>query len=115
MTTTKSLWRQVAVPTEHGGWSLTAEPVVLGLIVAWSGSGLALGLAAMLAFVARTPLKIVLVDRWRNRWLDRTRLAAWIAAGELALIATLAVVAATGADNNRFWIPLAVAAPLDRD
>ena len=29
-------WRQVAVPSEHGGWSLTAEPVVLGLVVAWS-------------------------------------------------------------------------------
>lgn len=33
------LWRQVAVPSEHGGWSLTAEPVVLGLVVAWSWPG----------------------------------------------------------------------------
>ncbi|MGI9616377.1 MAG: YwiC-like family protein, partial [Acidimicrobiales bacterium] len=74
-----SSWRQVAVPTEHGGWSLTAEPVLLGLLVAWSWPGLALGLAAMLAFVARTPLKVVLVDRWRNRWLDRSRVAAAIA------------------------------------
>ena len=72
---TVALWRQVAVPSEHGGWSLTAEPVVLGLVVAWSWPGLALGLAAMLAFVARTPVKFVLVDRWRHRWLDRSRLA----------------------------------------
>ena len=72
-------WRQVAIPTEHGGWSLTAEPVVLGLLVAWSWPGAALGVAAMLAFVARTPLKLGLVDRWRHRWLDRSRLALRIA------------------------------------
>ena len=107
----RALWRQVAVPSEHGGWSLTAEPVVLGLVVAWSWPGLALGLAAMLAFVARTPVKIVLVDRWRHRWLDRSRLAARIAAVELVMIGLLAALAATGAVDARFWVPLAVAAP----
>lgn len=39
-------------------------------------SGAALGLAAFFAFVVRTPLKVVLVDRWRHRWLPRTGLAA---------------------------------------
>ena len=107
-----SLWRQVAVPTEHGGWSLTGEPVILGLMVAWSWQGLALGLAAMLAFVARTPLKVVLVDRWRHRWLDRSRLAARIAAVELALIVGLGLWAAAGASNGWFWVPVAVAVPL---
>ena len=107
----RPLWRQVAVPSEHGGWSLTAEPVVLGLVVAWSWPGLALGLAAMLAFVARTPVKIVLVDRWRHRWLDRSRLAARIAAVELVMIGLFAALAATGAVDARFWVPLAVAAP----
>ena len=105
-------WRQVAVPTEHGGWFLTAEPVVLGLIVAWSWPGLALGVAAMLAFVARTALKVVLVDRWRHRWLDRSRLAARIAAAELAVIAVLGAWVVAGASNGWFWVPLAVAAPL---
>lgn len=107
----RSLWRQVAVPSEHGGWSLTAEPVVLGLVVAWSWPGLALGVAAMLAFVARTPVKVVLVDRWRHRWLDRSRLAARIAAAELAAIGVLAALAAAGAVDRRFWVPLAVVAP----
>lgn len=105
-------WRRVAVPTEHGGWSLTAEPVILGLVVAWSWAGLALGLAAMLAFVARTPVKVVLVDRWRHRWLDRSRLAARIAAVELAAIAVLAGLASYGAADRSFLVPLAVAAPL---
>lgn len=109
--TSRPLWRQVAVPSEHGGWSLTTEPVVLGLVVAWSWPGLALGLAAMTAFVARTPVKVVLVDRWRHRWLDRSRLAARIATVELMAIAVLAVLAATGAVDRWFWVPLVVAAP----
>lgn len=104
-------WKSVALPTEHGGWSLTAEPALLGLIVAFSGAGLALSLAAMLAFVARTPLKVVLIDRWRNRWLDRTGLALRIAVVEIVLLIVLAVIAAVFADGP-FWIPLAIAAPL---
>ena len=103
-------WWSVALPSEHGGWSLTAEPALLGLLVAWSTPGLALGLAAMIAFLARTPVKLVLVDRFRHRWLPRTRLAAQIAAVEVALLAVLIAYAASAAAS--FWLPLAVAAPL---
>ena len=66
-------WRTVAMPTEHGGWGLTLEPVLLGLIVAWSGAGAALGVAAFAAFLLRTPAKLVAVDIRRDRWLDRSR------------------------------------------
>jgi hypothetical protein len=107
----RSMLRSVAMPTEHGGWSLTLEPVLLALLVAWSWPGFALGLAAMLAFVARTPVKVVLVDRWRHRWLDRTRLAARVAAVELIALVMLVMFAAFTADG-RFWIPFVVAAPL---
>jgi hypothetical protein len=107
----RSMLRSVAMPTEHGGWSLTLEPVLLALLVAWSWPGFALGLAAMLAFVARTPVKVVLVDRWRHRWLDRTRLAAQVAAVELIAVAMLVAIAAFTADG-RFWVPFVVAAPL---
>jgi hypothetical protein len=103
--------RSVAMPTEHGGWSLTLEPIFLGLLVAWSWPGLALGSAAMLAFLARTPLKLVLVDQWRGRWLERTSLAARVAAVELLVLVVLVVVATLGADA-RFWLPLLAAAPL---
>jgi len=103
--------RSVAVPSEHGGWSLTGEPGLLGLLVVWSWPGLALALAAMLAFLARTPLKLVLVDRWRHRWLPRTSLALRVAAIELVLFALLLAYAFSEAPS-KFWIPLAVAAPL---
>ena len=100
----------MALPSEHGGWSLTAEPAALGLLVAWSGPGLAIGIAAMVAFVARTPLKVVLVDRWRHRWLERTALAARIVAVELAVLVALAASAVIA--GQPFWLPLVVAAPL---
>lgn len=107
----RSTLRAVAMPAEHGGWSLTLEPVLLGLLVAWSWPGLALGLAAMLAFLARTPLKLVLVDRWRGRWLDRTSVAARVATVEVLVLVALVVVAGLGADEP-FWLPLLAAAPL---
>lgn len=107
----RSTLRAVAMPTEHGGWSLTLEPVVLGLLVAWSWAGLALGAAAMLAFLARTPLKLVLVDRFRGRWLARTTVAARVALVELLALAALVTVAALTADG-RFWLPLLAAGPL---
>lgn len=107
----KSTLRTVGLPVEHGGWSLTLEPVILGLLVAWSLTGVALGAVAMVAFMARTPLKVVVVDRWRHRWLDRTRVAARLVAVELGVLVVLAGVAALNADA-RFWVPLAVAAPL---
>jgi hypothetical protein len=107
----RSHLRAVAVPTEHGGWGLTAEPVLLGLLVAPSLAGLCLGVAAVLAFVARTPLRVVLVDRHRRRDLERTALARRVLAVEavaIAALVALAVVTATAA----FWWPIAIAAPL---
>lgn len=103
--------RAVALPTEHGGWALTLEPVVLGLLVAPSGAGVALGLAALVAFVARTPTKIVLVDRWRRRHLARTRIATRVAAVELVVLTALLAVAWSTA-TAPFWVPLACAVPL---
>jgi hypothetical protein len=107
----RSTLRAVAVPTEHGGWGLTAEPALLGLLVAPSAAGVALAVAALVAFVVRTPLKIVLVDRRRGRRLDRTRVAARLAALELTVLIALAI-AAFALSEDRFWVPAVVAAPL---
>ena len=107
----RSPLRAVALPAEHGGWGLTAEPALLGLLVAPSVAGGALAAAALVAFTARTPLKIVLVDRWRGRRLARTALAERVAAAELAVLVACVAVAFATADGA-FWVPLAVAAPL---
>lgn len=107
----RASWRAVALPTEHGGWGLTLEPALLGLLVAPSIAGGALAIAAFLAFLVRTPLKVVLVDRHRHRALDRDRLAVRIAVLELAGLVVLVVVAIARA-GTEWCIPLAVAAPL---
>jgi hypothetical protein len=85
--------------------------VVLGLLVAPSLAGLCLGLAALLAFLARTPLRVVLVDRHRRRDLHRTHLARRVLAVELLAVAALVVGALLTATSS-FWWPLAVAVPL---
>ncbi|NNC92514.1 MAG: YwiC-like family protein [Acidimicrobiia bacterium] len=111
MTTSHTQLRSVAIPTEHGGWSLTLEPVVLGLLVGPSGTGLLLGTAALLAFIARAPLKLALVDRLRGRHLERTRLARRVAAVELSVLIALMTLAFAVAEHSFLW-PLVLAAPL---
>lgn len=103
--------RSVAVPAEHGGWSLTLEPALLGLIVEPSWAGLCLAGAGLTAFLARTPAKIALIDRRRGRVLPRTRPAAWIGTAEIAVLISL-VVAASALALAPFWWPLAAASPL---
>jgi len=107
----RSPLRAVAVPSEHGGWGLTGEAVLLGLLVAPSVAGAALGAAAVLAFLVRTPLKVVLVDRWRHRRLARTVLAERVAAAELVVLGALATVAALRTERA-WWPPLVAAMPL---
>ncbi len=110
-TSERTPWRAVAVPSEHGGWGLTLEPVLLGLLVAPSHAGLAIGAAAFLTFLARTPTKLVAVDVRRGRWLPRTRTAALVAVPELVVLAVLVVAAARWSDGG-WWLPVGVAAPL---
>ncbi len=99
------------MPREHGGWGLTAEPALLGLIVAPSWAGAAIAVAAFIAFLVRTPVTVLLVDRRRGRWLPRTRLAASLAAGELAILLGLAAVALV-LSGGAWLVPIAGAAPL---
>lgn len=103
--------RSVALPAEHGGWSLTLEPVLLGLLVEPSAAGLAMAAVALVAFLVRTPLKVAMVDRRRTRRLPRTRLAERVAGVEL-LVAVALVTYAVVATEQAFWWPLVAAAPL---
>jgi hypothetical protein len=107
----RAAWKAVALPAEHGGWGLTIEPALLGLLVAPSLPGVALALGALVAFLSRTPLKLAVVDHRRHRRLERTRLAERIAAGEVLLLVVLALVATLTADLRFWWVVLA-AVPL---
>jgi hypothetical protein len=100
----------VALPAEHGGWGMLVEPLLLGLLAAPSLPGLGIGLAALFAFLARHPLKLVVADRLQRRRTPRTvaALCFVLLYGALAL-ASLALAA--GAPPG-WWLPLAAAAPL---
>jgi hypothetical protein len=50
--------RPIALPTEHGGWSLLAAPILLGLRLAPSAADAWLSLAALGAFLTRQPLEL---------------------------------------------------------
>lgn len=103
--------RTVALPTEHGGWGLTLEPVMLGLLVAPSVAGLFLSIAALGAFLARHPFKIVAGDRRRGRRFPRTVVAErfTLLYGGIALAGLLA--ASATAFDYQFILPLLLAAP----
>ena len=102
--------RSIALPVEHGGWGFTLEPVLLGLLVAYSAAAWELSVAAVAVFLARRPFKLVLTDLRRRRWLRRTSLAAAFAAG-YGVVAVLGLVGALVTAPSRFLMAYAVAAP----
>lgn len=105
-------WRTVALPVEHGGWGISLEPVVLGLLVAPSVAGVGLAVATLGAFLARHPFKIVAGDRRRGRRFARTPAAErfTLLYGAVALAGLLLAVAT--APDLRFLWPVAAALPL---
>lgn len=111
MSQTAVAWKSVAVPNEHGGWGMLAEPLLLGLVVAPSGAGACLLVASLAAFLARHPLKLALSDRRRG-----TRYLRTVAAERFALAyAGVALAGAAGAfalAGPRPFLPLLAVAPL---
>lgn len=102
--------KAVALPAEHGSWSLVIEPILLGLLVAPSWAGLAIGAAAFVAFLINQPLKMLLNDIGRGRRYDRTMLARrFVVLYGLILSATLAV--AIWLAGPRPFLPLLLALP----
>ncbi len=103
-------WKAIALPAEHGGWGLLGEPVLLGLLLAPATAGACLALAALSGFLARHPLRLVLLDRRRHVRYPRTAVAERIFAG-YALGATLLLAAAFALTRTAFWPALVAAAP----
>jgi hypothetical protein len=102
--------RSIALPTEHGGWGFTLEPILLGLLVAPSASAWQISAAAIGIFLARRPLKILSTDLVRRRWMPRTTVALIFA----AIYGGIALAGATGAlftADGPFWIPVLAALP----
>jgi len=103
--------RPIALPTEHGGWPLLLEPILLGLLVAPTQAGLLIGLAALGAFLLRHPAQLALADLRRGKRFPRTPWALGFAA-----LYGLAVLGCGAAALLRagplVWPALAIALPL---
>lgn len=106
----KSPLRQVVVPTEHGGWGFTLEPVLLGALIAPGWPALGLAIATFAAFLTRRPLRIAVADFRRERRLARTGVASWSVAA-LVAIAVAGFLLAVATRSDSFWWPLWIAVP----
>lgn len=104
-------FKSVALPAEHGSWSLVSEPIVLGMLVAPTWTGLALVIAAFFLFLFNRPFKLYWTDRRRGRSFERTVMARRYALifGAIALVSAIAAFALGG---WRPFVPFLLAAPL---
>ena len=57
--------KTIALPREHGAWAYVLEPVILGLLIAFSSKGLFLGIGALLAFLAHQPVRVFFASQER--------------------------------------------------
>jgi hypothetical protein len=103
--------RPLALPTEHGGWGILLEPVALGLLVAPSLAGLMIAVAALLAFLARQPLKLAMQDGLRRRVYPRTSWCCLFAV-TYATFASLFFALALAGGGWHVAIPFAAVSPL---
>jgi len=103
--------KAVALPVEHGGWGMLAEPLVMGLLLAPTLAGLGLAVAALGAFLVRHPLKLALSDWRRGTRYPRTILAAKVAA-TYGLITLAGFGLAVWRAPAAAWLPVLLAAPL---
>jgi len=100
--------RSIALPVEHGGWGFTLEPIALGMATSPTLAGVGIAVAALGAFMAHRPVRLVLVDRLRRRWLPRTKIAFRFAV-LYSLIGGAGLAVAAGTAVAPFWPVLTVA------
>ncbi|MGC8968569.1 MAG: YwiC-like family protein [Thermus sp.] len=103
--------KSVALPTEHGGWGFTLEPLLLGLLLAPGLPTLGLFLFGLFGFLARHPLRLLYQDLRRGKRYPRTELALRVGAAYLALSLAGLLLALLTAEGP-FLLPLLLALPL---
>jgi len=103
--------RPIALPTEHGGWGMLGAPILTGLLLAPSWSGLCVGVAGASAFLTRQPFRLALSDIRKGKRYPRT---AWAIrfASTYAILGLIALSGAFALAKAPFWIPLLIAAAL---
>lgn len=62
--------RQIALPSEHGGWGFLAEPLVAGLAIAFSAAGAWIAVLTIGAYLLRQPLRVAVANARGRRDVD---------------------------------------------
>jgi len=103
--------RRIALPSEHGSWGFLSEPIVAALAIGFSVPGLMIAIMTIGAFLARQPLRTLIIDRLgrKNNDLARVAIRFLVIFGLIALIGFAAAIFLVGA-----WplAPFAVIMPL---
>ncbi len=103
--------KTVALPTEHGGWGFTLEPLLLALLLTPGPHTLGLFLFGLCGFLARHPLKLAYQDLRKGKRYPRTDLALLVG-GAYALLALVGLLLAALTAWGPFFLPLLAALPL---
>ena len=102
--------KSIALPSEHGGWGFLIEPILLGLLVAFTWQGVLLAVSAFGVFLIHQPLKIATKDRLKRRRPPRAVWAERFAIG-YALLVIIPLVILFAIAPLTFLLPIALAVP----
>ena len=103
--------KRLALPHEHGSWSILLEPLIGGIAVAWSTASPFIALLFIGGFFAHQPLRVCLTDLWNRRRMPHTTAAlllaiCFVTAAALGLAGTYVMASFSS------LVPLFAAAPL---
>lgn len=102
--------KSIALPAEHGSWSLILEPLILGLILAPTWMGLSFALAMMAVFLVHQPAKVLLKAIRTGKSSERSRYAGYFLVGYL-LAGVLFAIPALLQSTANFWLVISLIIP----
>ncbi|MFT3781900.1 MAG: YwiC-like family protein [Nibricoccus sp.] len=101
-------YRRIILPGEHGSWAFVLEPLVLGLLVAFSPAAVAISIAVFCGFLTRKPFRLGFGKRQQT---TATRKRARFVFLCLGGIAAGAISIALKLSAPSALVPLALAVP----
>lgn len=102
-------WRRLLLPNEHGSWAFVLEPLVLGLLVAFSPTALWVTLAVILGFFCRKPTKYAFATSATS--VSVLRQPARLAFLALSLGAIICFASAVAVSRWQILVPVATSLP----
>lgn len=102
--------KAIALPSEHGGWSFLLEPILLGMLVTPTLTGVCFSIAATAGFLLRHPLKLFLRNRKQRPRSRRDRITGLVALG-YAMITIAGLVSALLISGWTPFVPFVLVCP----